>query len=146
MAADPPFVDEHAIDIAAPRAAVWAGLERHVGSMLAADGGMLRAVLGTEPRAGFAVAESMAAERLVLAGRHRFARYRLAFELDDAEHGSTRLRARTYAAFPGLRGSVYRGLVIGSRAHVVATRRILRSIRRRTLDQGRPAPRPGSTT
>jgi hypothetical protein len=133
MATQPPFVDEHAIDIAAPREAVWAGLQRQVAAMLAAEGGVLRTVLGTEPRAGFAVAETAPPERLVLVGRHRFARYRLAFELDDAEPGATRLRARTFAAFPGMHGRVYRALVIGSRAHVVATRQILRSIRRRTL-------------
>jgi hypothetical protein len=73
------------------------------------------------------------ASRLALAGRHRFSRYRLTFELTDDGEGTTQLRARTYALFPGVGGQVYRVLIIGSRAHVVATRHMLRSVRRLSL-------------
>ncbi len=69
----------------------------------------------------------------MLTGRHRFSRYRLEFELGDLANGETVLSARTYAAFPGIAGQVYRALVIGSRAHVVAVQGILRSIRRSSL-------------
>lgn len=68
-----------------------------------------------------------------LAGRHRFARYALVFDLADVADGETLLSARTYADFRGPHGRVYRALVIGTRAHVVATKHVLRSIRRLTL-------------
>jgi hypothetical protein len=66
-----------------------------------------------------------------MAGRHRFSQYRLVFDLSGIPNGETLLGARTYAAFPGVHGRAYRALVIGSRAHVVATRHILRSVQRR---------------
>ena len=68
-----------------------------------------------------------------MAGRHRFSHYRLVFELVDAADDETHLSARTYAEFPGLRGRVYRALVIGTRLHVLATNQILRSVRRAAL-------------
>ena len=71
-------------------------------------------------------------ERLTLTGRHHFSRYLLVFDLGDAPDGATRLRATSYAAFPGPHGRVYRTLVIGTRLHVVATTHILRSVRRLT--------------
>lgn len=80
-----------------------------------------------------ALAERVPPDRLTLVGRHRFARYQLAFDLTDAAEGTTHLRATTHAEFPGLRGRAYRALVIGTRAHLVATTRILRAIRRRAL-------------
>lgn len=78
---------------------------------------------------GFEVADARAPELLALAGRHRFSRYRLVFELDEVEPGRTRVRASTWAAFPGLAGHAYRALVIGTRGHRLAVRRILGRIR-----------------
>jgi hypothetical protein len=72
---------------------------------------------------GFRVAEAEPGRRLVLRGRHRFSDYQLTFLLDD----DGRLRAQTHAAFPGVKGRVYKTLVLGSRLHVLATRRILRA-------------------
>jgi hypothetical protein len=130
-----PYVDEHAVRIAAPRALVWTALQRYVGeSLLRADGHPFTRLLGTEPSPGFEVAESDLHQRLVLAGRHRFSRYMLAFELSDMRDGATLVRAQTYAAFPGPAGRLYRALVIGTRAHVVATNHMLRSIRRLSDD------------
>jgi hypothetical protein len=142
-----PYVDEHAVDIPAPRDVVWAALEGHVASSLrTAERSPLTRILGTEPRAGFAVTERAPAERLTLTGRHRFSRYALAFVLDDAGDGATRVRARTHAAFPGVHGRVYRALVIGTRAHVVATNHILRSVRRLSLELAQaPAARPAES-
>lgn len=132
---DLPYIDEHAITIAASRDVVWSALEHQVAtSVRFADGSLFTKVLGTDPPAGFATVESKPAERLALAGRHRFSRYRLVFELTDAGGGATRLHAKSYATFPGLHGRTYRALVIGTRLHVVATNRILRSVRRRSLD------------
>ena len=131
-----PYVDEHAIRIDAPREVVWAALERYVrGSIRAAERNPLTRVLGTEPAAGFAVADRAEPERLRLAGRHRFSRYELLFELAEVD-GGTQLRAQTRAEFPGLHGRLYRALVIGTRGHVVVTRYLLHSVRRRSLAPG----------
>jgi hypothetical protein len=126
-----PFVDEHAVVVAVPRERAWAAVRDVAGRLSTGGSGLVRRVLGTDPPAGFGVAEATAPARLELAGRHRFSEYRLAFELDEAGEGATRVRARTYAAFPGPPGRVYRALVIGTRLHVVATRGILGAIRRR---------------
>ena len=125
-----PYIDEHAVRIPASRNRVWEALESYVRAFLRAnERGLLTTILGTDPAGGFAVAESVSGRRLALRGRHRFARYELAFELSDADDGfATQLRAQTHAEFPGLRGRLYRALVIDSRGHVVATKCLLRRI------------------
>jgi hypothetical protein len=45
------------------------------------------------------------------------------------------LTATTRAAFPGARGQAYRALVIGTRAHVLATRHMLHAVRRLSLTE-----------
>ena len=126
-----PYIDEHAIRIEEPRERVWTTLNQYVDSSLASGkANPLTRLLGTEPPSGFEISESVPTERLTLAGRHRFSRYSLVFELADAADGATHLRARSYAAFPGISGRIYRALVIGTRLHVVATNHLLRSIRR----------------
>lgn len=147
--ADLPYVDEHVIRIAVSRELVWTALQRYVlTSLHLGEGNLLARILGTEPRAGFEVSESVRAERLTLVGRHPFSRYMLAFELTDVMRGTTQLRAQTYAVFPGVRGRIYRALVIGTHAHLAATRHILRSIRRQsialTAADDPTAPPPGS--
>jgi hypothetical protein len=135
-----PYVDEHRLVVAAPRGQVWTGLRHYVDAFLAdAERSLLARLLDTHPRAGFEVASAVAGSRLDLTGRHRFSRYRLVFELADAAGEQTLLTARTYAAFPGLHGRVYRSLVIGTRAHVVATNHILRGVRRATTEHREPA-------
>lgn len=132
MTIDLPYIDEHTVRIDAPRNVVWTGLRQYIESMLhGTERNPLVALLGPQPRAGFEVAESIEQQRLSLAGRHRFSRYRLVFELSDVPGGGTCLHARSYAAFPGIHGRVYRGLVIGTRLHVVATNHMLRGIRGR---------------
>lgn len=131
-----PFVDEHRIGIPAPRDVVWAALARFAGSSLRLGSrNPLGWLLGTEPREGFEVIEVVPLEHLCLAGRHRFSRYRLSFELDAAGRGTV-VRARTYAQFPGVRGRAYRALVLGTGAHTMATRLMLLSLRRAVA--GRP--------
>lgn len=128
---DLPYVDGHAITIATPRDLVWTALRRYAATSIGiSDGNPLARILGTAPRSGFEIAEETPRQRLALAGRHRFSRYVLVFELHDMADDATVLRAKTYAVFPGLHGRIYRGLVIGTRAHVVATNNILRSVRR----------------
>ncbi len=80
---------------------------------------------------GFHVEAAEPERELTLAGRHRFSTYLLSFRLEEAGAGRTRLVAETRAAFPGLKGSAYRALVIGTRVHVLVARRLLTAIKRR---------------
>ncbi len=131
LEADLPFVDEHTITSTASPDEVWVALRSYVDALLrSAERNPLGRVLGTEPRSGFEVVRAVEPERLDLAGRHRFSRYRLSFTLDAVPEGRTLLHARTYATFPGVRGRAYRALVIGTGAHALVTRRMLRQVRR----------------
>lgn len=114
-----PYIDEHAISIDASPAEVWPALLR---------------VMCRDPRDpstvpfGFVLDEAREPRRLALKGRHPFAIYRWVFELDGEDAG-TRLRALTWAAFPGLHGKLYRALVIGTGGHRVAVRWTLRRVK-----------------
>ena len=76
---------------------------------------------------GFRVVEVERPHRVALAGRHRFSRYSLTFELEEVG-GGTRISAETRAEFPGLLGWGYRQAVIGSGGHRLVVRRMLRRI------------------
>jgi hypothetical protein len=141
-----PFVDVHQVVVDAPADAVWRALTRRSPSPGPAAGALAR-VLGAEPRRtsgepftpgatipGFRVAAADPGRRVRLTGRHRFSRYALEFTLVEGPGGTT-LSARTSAAFPGLRGRTYRLVVIGSGAHRVLVRRMLRGVARRAQEQ-----------
>ncbi|MFI5027386.1 MAG: hypothetical protein ACHQCF_00210 [Solirubrobacterales bacterium] len=68
--------------------------------------------------------------QLALAGRHRFSKCALVFRLEDLREAGTGLWAETRADLVGLGGTVYRGLVIGSRIHVAVPRWLLDAIGR----------------
>ena len=139
-----PFVDEHTTDIGAGADRAWMamldyfggdGADRLTSPIASALGGMPAKRSGAPGEIGstipgFIVTRSVAPAVLALMGQHRFARYALIFRLADMREAGTRLSAETRAEFPGRAGSVYRTLVIGSRGHVLATRTMLRSIRR----------------
>jgi hypothetical protein len=114
-----PYIDEHAITVDADRGETWSALLR---------------VLCRDPHDpstvpfGFVLDEARPPERFALKGRHPFAVYRWVFELDRQAARRTRLRAATWAAFPGVRGSLYRALVIGTGGHGVAVRRTLKRV------------------
>lgn len=80
---------------------------------------------------GFGVVEAAAPRLLVLRGGHRFSRYELRFELSDADGGGTTLHAHSSAVFPGIEGTVYRALVVGSGIHRVAVRTLLAQVAER---------------
>jgi hypothetical protein len=114
-----PYIDEHAITVDANRDETWSALLR---------------VMCRDPHdpstvpIGFVLEEGRAPVRYALKGRHPFAAYRWVFELDNEPEGHTRLRALTWADFPGVHGKVYRALVIGTGAHRVAVRWMLKRI------------------
>ena len=120
-----PYIDEHAISIDANPSEVWSALLRV----------MCRDPLdATTVPFGFVLDEASEPERFALKGRHPFAVYRWVFELDPETNGArgarTRVRALTWAAFPGLHGKIYRALVIGTGGHRAAVRRTLSHLRR----------------
>jgi hypothetical protein len=143
--ADLPHVDEHSIAIAATPDATWNALLRMVEGSFASRASTRGARLlgctdtvasGPRPLAdgsvlpGFHVETAHAPRELALAGGHHFSDYALIFRLDEVSGDRTALRAETRAAFPGLKGRAYRAMVIGTRIHVLVTRRILGAAKR----------------
>ena len=141
---DLPFVDEHAIGIEATEQETWDALLETLPKLF--DTGLVRpasAALGVEHRdragdiseigstlPGFVVSRAVPPAVLALLGQHRFSRYALIFRIQKTSSG-VMLRAETRAEFPGAKGRAYRGMVIGTRGHVLVTRRILNAVRRR---------------
>lgn len=125
---DLPYVDEHTIEVDLAPDATFARLERYVDRVWTRqEQRWVEHLLGTEHPGGFAVVSSQPPDLLVLAGRHRFSRYRLEFHLTELPE-ATQVTARTYARFPGPHGFAYQTFVIRSRLHRVATRRMLQAI------------------
>ncbi|MCA2319951.1 hypothetical protein JF732_13680 [Mycobacterium intracellulare] len=127
-----PYIDEHAITLDANRADTWSALLR---------------VMCRDPHdattvpVGFVLDEARAPARFALKGRHWFAIYRWVFELDELDGAArTRLRAATWAAFPGIHGKAYRALVIGTGAHRVAVRWTLKRVAARVDSRRTPVP------
>jgi hypothetical protein len=147
--AELPFVDEHSTIVERGLDTTWRAVLDVAGR--AAPGRrseLVARALGCEdsaaggPRplaegstiAGFHVAVARPGRELRLEGRHRFSRYALVFHLDSLEASRSRVRAETRAVFPGIRGRIYRALVIGTKGHVFAVRGLLRAIERRAED------------
>jgi 8-oxo-dGTP diphosphatase len=136
-----PYVDEHAVAVEATPDAVWSALGRVVET---AGAPRFARLLGCEdaeasgPRPlaeesvvpGFHVIVADRPARLSLAGRHRFSDYELEFRIDELGPDRTRLRAETRARFPGVLGSAYRMVLMGTGAHVRATRGMLARVKR----------------
>ena len=141
-----PHVDEHSLVVEAGAAVTWESLLRVAEATMSAPaapryarivGCADNAVSGPRPLApgstipGFHVAAVAPEAKLALAGSHRFSDYALIFRLDRLDDRRTRVRAETRAEFPGFKGAVSRGLVIGPRMHVLAPRRVLGGVKRR---------------
>jgi len=151
---DLPFVDAHSIDVDSGSATTWQAVlavaermasgrtserfARAVGCEDAKPGGP-RPLAEGSAIVGFHVTTADPERELTLAGRHRFSNYALVFRLERLAEQRTRVTAETWAAFPGARGRIYRTLVIGTRGHVLAVRRMLRAIEARA-DPGRDRP------
>lgn len=148
---DLPHVDEHATTIEAEPDVAWDALLAVAEmSFSSPTTGRIARLLGcadadaSGPRPldrgsafpGFHVEGVEQPRELALAGSHRFSRYALVVRLEDLGSGRTRLRAETRATFPGLKGRAYRTAVIGTRGHVLVTRRLLDAVKRRA-ERGR---------
>ena len=130
-----PYIDEHDITVDANHEETWSALLR---------------VMCRDPHdpstvpIGFVLDEARSPVRLALKGRHPFAVYRWVFELDiepgDKAPHRTRLRALTWADFPGIHGKIYRALVIGTGAHGVAVRWTLKRIAAAAHPRGAAVP------
>lgn len=142
-------IDEHALVIHADAGRVWDAVLATFRGSGSASTRLLVRVLAGEPAGtagwdgdsargatvpGFAVTELERPHLVVLRGRHRFSEYAVVVRIDAADGGS-RCRLESRGVFPGAQGALYRSLVIGTRGHVVAVRRILRSVRRRAERQ-----------
>lgn len=133
----PPLLDEHAVDIDAPPAAVWAALLDWHRSFDRAPVRTIARLLGCVDPTGFHVSEAVPESTLGLAGRHRFADYELTFRLDGVGGGArdgagrTRLTAESRSDFPGMAGRAYQTMLLGTGGHVLAVRRMLADVRRR---------------
>lgn len=139
-----PYVDEHAVGVHATERETWeallttlprvldTGFARRFGALLGVEHPARRGDVGTigSTIPGFVCARAVEPSVLALLGEHRFSRYALIFRVERTASG-TRLRAETRAEFPGTTGRAYRALVIGTRGHVLAVRRILRAVKRR---------------
>jgi hypothetical protein len=140
-----PHIDEHSLVVEAGRDGTWESLLRVVEASVSSGaaprfarilGCADTAPSGPRPLAdgsvlsGFHVAAAESPTELALAGSHRFSSYALIFRLDDLGGGRTRVRAETRAEFPHLKGAIYRALVIGTRMHVLVTRRMLAGVKR----------------
>ena len=140
-----PFIDEHYVEIAAKPDEVWEALMRVVSGMGESRRGALGSkALGCEDKEmegapgeigskipGFVVTRSIKPAVLALMGQHRFSQYALIFTVIEKPSGLMLLSAQTRAVFPGRKGRLYRGLVIGSHGHVIVTTSLLRQVRRR---------------
>ncbi len=151
-----PFVDEHSTTIVATPDTVWdaliavtwgttsgsrsARVARALGCVPVEPSGEPGEIGSTVP--GFIVTRAVRPAVLALMGEHRFSRYALVFCLTDTPTGIVQLSATTRAVFPGRAGTAYRLAVIGTRGHVLATRAILRAVRRRA-ERGRSNEEPG---
>jgi hypothetical protein len=142
---DIPPIDEHGTLVLAPVEDAWAALlvvaDRSLSGRMAERVARVLACSHTEPegeidrigstRPGFIVTRVIEPAVLALEGQHRFSRYGLIFRLEPTRDERTLLRAETRAQFPGIKGRIYKLVVIGTRLHVVAVNRMLRGVRRR---------------
>ena len=141
-----PSLDEHATEIAAGVEDVWsalhAALDRTFAGRWAATYARIigcadHRATGPRPLAegstipGFRVVAAVPERELALEGRHHFSSYSLTFRLEPIDSDRSRVTAASRASFPGLHGAVYRLLVVGTRGHVLAVRRLLAQVRHR---------------
>lgn len=132
MPAALPYIDTHTVTVAAASAKTFdavAGAMPRAGSR--GPFALYARLIGCEGGRPFSIAQSRRPSELVLAGRHRFSRYELAFQFAADGPAATVVSATTRAAFPGFGGRLYRAAVIGSGGHRIAMRAMLADLKRR---------------
>lgn len=142
-ASELPRVDEHSVDVCAPPSVLWRSVAEIAEGTLCSGwattasrllGCRETAATGPRPLAtgstlpGFSV-EADEPDELVMLGRHRFSDYALIFRIDDLGDGNVRLRAESRAEFPGVSGSLYRAVVIGTCGHALLVNRLLHVVK-----------------
>ena len=125
-----PFVDEHGLTVRADEQEIWPAVVGYATALSRSRHRVLSRLLGTVPQSGFEIVATRPHQDVTLAGRHRFATYRLVLGV-ATDHAEARITADTFARFPGLRGRLYRVLLMRTHAHQVVTRHMLRQIGRR---------------
>jgi hypothetical protein len=139
---DLPRIDEHVVEVEAPPSATWRALVQRVpGAFSDRASTRFARLLGCDPLdadgepgepgstfPGFRVAGAEPPHELMLEGGHRFSDYTLDFHIEDLGNDRSRLSATTHAAFPGLKGQLYKTAVIRTRAHVLLTKRLLHAV------------------
>lgn len=146
-----PYMDEHAVEIEADAGRVWAALVQvdtafsgwFARSYARAVGCADHRASGPRPLAegstfpGFRVETAVPRVQLVLAGHHRFSTYAVTLRIDELDAGRSRLRVESRAAFPGVAGTIYRMLVLGTGGHAITVRRLLSGIKARAERRSR---------
>lgn len=137
------YIDEHHRLVHASPEAVWHALgvvmptmTRELPRWLSNAWGLEHTkLLGSWPHPGvgdtmvvFSVAESEPPNVLVLRGSHRFSTFELRFQIQASSPEWSQISALTFAEFPGLKGQIYKTLVIRSRGHAVVAKRMLKAI------------------
>lgn len=128
----PAYVDEHRRALGVPPEQAYAAARSYAARLTRPPGRSVRVVtrlLGTDTPSGFVLTADDPPRLLTLAGRDRFSRYEMDVRVEPAPGGSVVVVA-TWADFPGWHGRAFRALVLGSRGHVLAVRRMLATIAR----------------
>jgi len=133
QSADLPLLDRHTTVTSADAGLLWQSVRQYAHGLADADHAVLGRILGTDPPSGFLITDEVESKRIALNGNHRFAHYRLVFELEDGPGQLTRLSAASYADFPGATGRLYRTLLMRTGGHVLAVRSMIRAIVRRAV-------------
>ncbi|WP_406692162.1 hypothetical protein REH65_09505 [Saccharopolyspora sp. ID03-671] len=137
-----PRIDEHSVGVDADPDAVWLALSARLDGIAGAPAGAYARLIGSPDHAasgprplaegsvlpGFRVVSATRGEELTLRGHHRFSVYALRFRIEREGVGRCRLTAESRATFPGVGGAIYRFLVIGTRGHGFAVRRLLAGV------------------
>lgn len=155
-----PFVDEHSLTVSASAEETWEALVETLGRGFSntPPGRLAVRRLGCIPSEcrgepgrigstipGFIVTRAVAPAVLALMGEHRYSRYALVFRITERIDAPALLSAETRAEFPGRSGTAYRTLVIRTRGHVLATRSLLRGVRRSAERRATGCTNPGDS-
>jgi hypothetical protein len=155
-----PFIDAYQVDVNAEPERVWEATARLLPGIGGRFGPAFARLLGCSeverpalashelPDAivGFRVERAERPSLIELRGEHRFARYALTFRIEPGTSRGSVLIAETDADFRGPAGCLYRAAVIGTSAHVVLVRKLLRTVKRGAERVSYPAGQPAGSS